>query len=232
MKALRSDKRHEEASEVAARRKPLLAAWAVNQLVRTQPAALRALCEAGDDLAQAQALAAAGKGGGNPMRDATHRQRDAVRELLEAAEGLCWSSGTGVQAPGRRSRSTPSPKTSASSPMGNHNKFCIVATAGLRRFAALSSPDAAERQPWQGPADSWERVCGRCLARGQPCPVGHPSGGIHRLSRMGQPPTTSAGLGRRSRHRPVVVRLLRQSRSLVRTALGAAARRIQEGLSA
>jgi hypothetical protein len=93
VKALRGEKRREEASEVTALRKPSVAAWAVNQLVRTQPKPLEALFQAGDDLAQAQARATAGKGGGDAMRDATRRQRDAVRELLEGAEGLLSSEG-------------------------------------------------------------------------------------------------------------------------------------------
>ena len=96
VKALRARKRREEAGEVAALRKPSVAAWAVNQLVRTQPRALETLFETGDDLARAQAQAGAGRGGGNAMRDATHRQRDAVRELLAAAEGLLSSEGHGV----------------------------------------------------------------------------------------------------------------------------------------
>ena len=96
VKALRAGKRRGEATEVAALRKPSVAAWAVNQLVRTEPKALQALFRTGDDLAQAQAQAAAGKGGGDAMRDATHRQRDAVRELLEAAERLLGSAGHGV----------------------------------------------------------------------------------------------------------------------------------------
>jgi hypothetical protein len=96
VKARRAEKRREEASEVAALRKPSVAAWAVNQLVRTQRTALQSLFAAGDDLARAQEQAAAGKGGGDAMREATHRQRDAVRELLEAAEGLLGSDGHGV----------------------------------------------------------------------------------------------------------------------------------------
>jgi hypothetical protein len=96
VKALRAQKRREAAAEVAGLRKPSVAAWAVNQLVRTQPKALQALFETGDDLARAQAQAGAGKGGGDAMRDATHRQRDATRELLAAAEGLLSSEGKGV----------------------------------------------------------------------------------------------------------------------------------------
>jgi hypothetical protein len=96
VKRLRGEKRREEASDVAALRKPSVAAWAVNQLVRTQPKALQALFASGDDLASAQEQAAAGKGGGDAMRDATHRQRDAVRALVEAAEGLLDSDGQTV----------------------------------------------------------------------------------------------------------------------------------------
>ena len=96
VKARRAEKRRDEASEVAALRKPSVAAWVVNQLVRTQRKTLQSLFSAGDDLAQAQEQAAAGKGGGDAMREATHRQRDAVHELLEAAEGLLGSDGHGV----------------------------------------------------------------------------------------------------------------------------------------
>ena len=96
MKARRAEKRRAEASEVAALRKPSVAAWVVNQLVRTQRKAVQSLFAAGDDLARAQERAAAGEGGGDVMREATHRQRDAVRELLEAAEGLLGSDGHGV----------------------------------------------------------------------------------------------------------------------------------------
>ena len=98
VKQLRAEKRREQASEVAALRKPSVAAWAVNQLVRTQPKALQALFASGDDLARAQEQAAAGKGGGDAMRAATHRQRDALRELVEAAEGLLDSDGQAVSA--------------------------------------------------------------------------------------------------------------------------------------
>jgi hypothetical protein len=96
VKSLRADKRREEASGVAALRKPSVAAWAVNQLVRTQPKQLQALFDAGDDLARAQAQAAAGKGGGEAMRAATHRQREAMRELVEVAERLLGSDGERV----------------------------------------------------------------------------------------------------------------------------------------
>jgi hypothetical protein len=93
VKALRAEKQRDEAGEVAALRKPSVAAWAVNQLVRTQTSAIRALFQAGDRLVQAQADAAAGKRAGDAMRDATRAQRDAVDRLVNAAEGLLSSDG-------------------------------------------------------------------------------------------------------------------------------------------
>lgn len=93
VKSLRAEKRREEAGEVAALRKPSVAAWAVNQLVRSQPQTIRALFDAGDALAQAQRQAASGAHTGDAMREATRRQRDALSELTEAAEGLLSSQG-------------------------------------------------------------------------------------------------------------------------------------------
>ena len=96
VKSLRAEKRREEAGEVAALRKPSVAAWAVNQLVRTQPQTIRALFDAGDALAQAQRQAASGEHTGDAMREATRRQRDALGELTEAAEGLLGSQGSAL----------------------------------------------------------------------------------------------------------------------------------------
>ena len=96
VKQLRGERRRERASEVAALRKPSVAAWAVNQIVRTQPEVLGALFAAGDDLVRAQERAAGGRGGGDAVRDATRRQREVVRELLEVARGLLGSEGQGV----------------------------------------------------------------------------------------------------------------------------------------
>ena len=92
-KALRGEKRRDEAGEVAALRKPSVAAWAVNQLVRTQAKAIAALFDAGDDLVRAQADAAAGKRAGDAIRDASRRQRETVSELTQAAERLLSSDG-------------------------------------------------------------------------------------------------------------------------------------------
>ena len=92
-KALRADKRRDEAAAVAALRKPSVAAWAVNQLVRTQADGLRELFDAGDGLRDAQADLLAGRGDGRALRAANERERDAVDALVEAARGLLSSEG-------------------------------------------------------------------------------------------------------------------------------------------
>ena len=99
VKALRSEKRRDAAAAAAKTRKPSVAAWAVNQLVRTQSKTIRALFEAGDDLARAQGGAAAGKRTANALREATRRQRDALDDLLQAAKGLLSSDGHPLTAP-------------------------------------------------------------------------------------------------------------------------------------
>lgn len=92
-RALRAEKRRDEASAVAALRKPSLAAWAVNQLVRSQDAAVAELYAAGDALREAQASLLAGGGDGPALRAARERERAAAGVLVEAARGLLDADG-------------------------------------------------------------------------------------------------------------------------------------------
>ena len=92
-KALRADKRRDEAAAVAALRKPSVAAWAVNQLVRSQPAGMQELFAAGDALRDAQARLLAGSGDGRALRAANERERAAVDDLVDAGRGLLSSDG-------------------------------------------------------------------------------------------------------------------------------------------
>ena len=93
VKALRADGRRDEAARVAALRKPSVAAWAVNQLARTQPAGMRELLAAGDELRDAQEALLAGRGDPRKLRAAGEREREAVDELVGAARGLLSSAG-------------------------------------------------------------------------------------------------------------------------------------------
>jgi len=85
---LRADGRREEAAAVAKLPKPSAAAWAVNQVVRTQRSEARALWEAGDALLAAQEALLAGSGDGAGLRAASGRVQEALVPLLAAARGL------------------------------------------------------------------------------------------------------------------------------------------------
>jgi hypothetical protein len=95
-KTLRSHDRREDAARVAKLAKPSVAAWAVNQLVRTQKSAVANLFDAGDELARAQAEVISGRGDARRLRDAASRERAAVSALTEAARGLLSSEGHGL----------------------------------------------------------------------------------------------------------------------------------------
>jgi hypothetical protein len=92
-RTLRADRRREEAAGVASLRKPSVAAWAINQLVRTQGRAVARLFETGDALREAQAAVVAGRGEGRILRAAAEHHRAAVDALVRAARGLLSSDG-------------------------------------------------------------------------------------------------------------------------------------------
>lgn len=92
-KALRSEGRGDESAEVAGLRKPSVAAWAVNQLVRTQGRAVAELWAAGDALRAAHTDAVAGGRDGSSLRAASESERAVVDALVSAARGLLTSEG-------------------------------------------------------------------------------------------------------------------------------------------
>jgi hypothetical protein len=93
VRELRKAGKRDEAAEVSALRKPSVAAWAVDQLVRTQRKAISELFDAGDALRAAQADVLAGRGDGQSLRAAVDRERTAVDALAAAARGLLSSEG-------------------------------------------------------------------------------------------------------------------------------------------
>src|SRR4051794_23917258 len=92
-KALRAQGNRDEAARVAKLPRPSVAAWAVNQLVRTQRAAVDELFEAGDAVIEAQSALVSGSGDAVAMREAAQRERAAVDDLVATARGLLGSSG-------------------------------------------------------------------------------------------------------------------------------------------
>ncbi len=93
VKRLRKGGRREEATEVSNLRKPSVAAWAVNQLVRTQRRDVASLFEAGDALREAQSQLLSGRGEADALRDAVEAERVAVDQLTQRARGLLSSEG-------------------------------------------------------------------------------------------------------------------------------------------
>ena len=94
VKRLRADGRREEAAAVAKLPRPSVAAWAVNQVARSNRKELRALFKAGDKVLRVQDRAVAGKAKGEQLREAIAAQREALAPLAEAAAGLLTSRGT------------------------------------------------------------------------------------------------------------------------------------------
>jgi len=90
---LRREGARDEAVRVAKLRRPSAAAWAVNQVVRTQRVAARELWAAGDALLDAQARLVSGTGSAAELRAAAVRERDAVEALAGAAAGLLDPTG-------------------------------------------------------------------------------------------------------------------------------------------
>jgi hypothetical protein len=82
---------HDDAARIAKLPRPSIAAWAVNQLVRTERDRVAGLFAAGDAVQSAQRDLLAGRGDARAMRAATDRERAAVDELVEAARKLLSS---------------------------------------------------------------------------------------------------------------------------------------------
>jgi hypothetical protein len=93
VKSLRTDGQRDEAEGAAKLRKPSVAAWAVNQLVRTQPREITSLFEAGDALQAAQAELLGKRGDAKSLQAAVAREREAVSRLVERGRGLLESEG-------------------------------------------------------------------------------------------------------------------------------------------
>jgi hypothetical protein len=92
-RGLRSGGEREQAAIVAALRKPSVAAWAVNQLIRTQRREVQELWAAGDALRDVQASVLGGGADARALRSAADDERAAVDALVASARGLLSSGG-------------------------------------------------------------------------------------------------------------------------------------------
>jgi hypothetical protein len=91
-KSLRGEGKREAADEVKALRKPTVAAWAVNQLVRREKMRVRGLLTAGERLREAHEKLLRG-GPASAVQEAMEDERKATRALVEAAEAILEEAG-------------------------------------------------------------------------------------------------------------------------------------------
>src|SRR3954464_1090468 len=81
------------AADVKQLGKPTVATWAINQLAREQPGAVKLLLESAARLKKAQENALRSGGTGDPLRRAQADERKALRELTQQAQGILERSG-------------------------------------------------------------------------------------------------------------------------------------------
>ena len=96
-KRLRKDGKREEAAGVKALRKPTAPAWALNQVARREPKAVKELIQAGKRVRDAQEKLLAG-GDRKPLDRAASAQREATKELVRAAVNVADGGGVGTGA--------------------------------------------------------------------------------------------------------------------------------------
>jgi hypothetical protein len=94
VKRLRAEKQRELANEVKALRRPTVAAWALNQLVRNRRKDVEALLRAGDELREAQDELVA-SGDRSRFQKAAATERELVAKLARDASSLAAEAGVG-----------------------------------------------------------------------------------------------------------------------------------------
>jgi hypothetical protein len=82
-----------EAEQVRALTKPSVAAWAVNQLSRHEPGAVKALLDKGEALRGAQKRLLRGAGSADSLRELLAEEREAIQLLTQRARALIESAG-------------------------------------------------------------------------------------------------------------------------------------------
>lgn len=96
VKRLRAEKRRDEATAAAKLTKPSAAAWAANQVLRSQATDAKELFASGRAVERAQRDLVAGKGDRGALDEAGARHRKALERLGDAARGLLDTNGKGL----------------------------------------------------------------------------------------------------------------------------------------
>ena len=133
-KALRREKRRDEADAVKGLRKPTLAAWALNQLARRRAKEVERLLAAGEELRRAQDELLAG-GDRKAFQSAATKEREQVAKLADEATGLVTEAGerAGPALPRRSPRHCTRPRWTRTPP---RNCESAAWSASARQSAA------------------------------------------------------------------------------------------------
>ena len=92
VKRLRDEGRDEDAADAKKRRRPTVAAWALDRLSDEASDAIAELLEAGADVARAQRATLSGRDP-RALHDATTRRREVIAHLSQTAAGLLRDAG-------------------------------------------------------------------------------------------------------------------------------------------
>lgn len=92
-KRLKRDGDAEAAEQVRSLPKPSVAAWAVNQLARREPEAVRSLLNVAARLRSAQERSLKGERAADELRGAQAEEREIIRRLTRSAEGVLREAG-------------------------------------------------------------------------------------------------------------------------------------------
>ena len=102
VKRLRADKERELANQVKGLRRPTVAAWALNRLIRNRRKDVGALLAAGEELREAQEQLVGG-GDRSAFQRAAAKERELVAKLARNAASLAAEAGVGSSRASRRS---------------------------------------------------------------------------------------------------------------------------------
>jgi len=142
---LRQAHQADAAAAVGKLKKPVAVAWAVNRLAREEPAAVKRLLTAEERLRTAQKRALAGRGGPTDVAKAQAAGREAVNELVAAAQSRLDPPVTGIALDrlGQTLRAAAA-DPSAAELLARGRLTNEVHAAG---FAAVDSLEATPRRP-------------------------------------------------------------------------------------
>jgi hypothetical protein len=194
VKELRAAGRRDEAVRAAGLNKPSVAAWAVNQVVRSQAKAARALWEAGDAVLEVQSRVMAGEASGGDLRAAVDRERAALGPLADAARGLVSGNGRFLGDPNVQAVT----ETLHAAAVDPQAREVVAAGRAIRPLQVSGIGQAAPAAPVRAPAPAPAPATAAGKAASQKAKAEGPSPAARRLAERDRADATAEQERRRS----------------------------------